>query len=64
MRFSITARVPELAKQMKQHAARLSEFLNDPVTFQNQLSEELVLAEVTIRSLKEKLSGHPRRITA
>lgn len=62
MQFLITARMPELSKRMRQHATNLSEFLNEPNRFRNQIHAELAAAEVTVHSLQKKLSWHSRRV--
>ena len=60
--FLVTARVPDLARRLREHSKKVSEFLNDPEAYQIQILEELALAEVTTHSLQATLSGRPRRM--
>jgi len=54
--------VPALAKRLRQHAAKLSDYLNDADAFKAKIEEELAAAEVTAGSLYRKLDGHSRKV--
>ncbi len=60
--YLFSARVPALAKRLRQHAAKLSDYLNDADAFKAKIEEELAAAEVTAGSLYRKLDGHSRKV--
>jgi hypothetical protein len=59
--YVLRARLPELNKRLRTHASNLSNHLNDFRAFRDEALKELTTAEVTLRSLKGKLSGPSRR---
>lgn len=59
--YLFTARVPELGKRLRRHSSNLAKYLNDPESFKEKISEEMVAAEVTVTSLQRKLSGRDKK---
>jgi hypothetical protein len=59
--YLFTARVPQLARRLRQHSSALATYMNDPVSFQEKIREEMVAAEVTVDSLQRKLGGHSKK---
>jgi hypothetical protein len=59
--YIVTARVPELARRLKQHSSALATYLNDFEAFKDKIREELVVTEVTVNSLRRKVSGQTKR---
>lgn len=60
-RFSFKARVPNLVRQLKGHSSKISESLNDFPKFKEIIREELVKAEVVLKSLRGKVKGDPKK---
>lgn len=58
--YSFAARIPTLAVKLRHHAATLSQYLNDFESFRSQVPEELARTEVTLLSLRRRLSGPQR----
>jgi len=59
--YLFTARVPELGRRLRRHSSNLAKYMNDPVSFKERISEEIVAAEVTVTSLQRKLSGREKK---
>jgi hypothetical protein len=59
--YMFAARVPDLNKQLKQHASEISAYLNDFEGFLPQIQLELAQTEIVLRSLKNKLDRQPKK---
>ncbi|PYR68822.1 MAG: hypothetical protein DMF88_08020 [Acidobacteria bacterium] len=59
--YLFSARAPQLAKQLRNHAANLAEYLNDFKAFEDKIREELAATEVTALSLARKIDWRRRR---
>jgi hypothetical protein len=55
------ARIPELIEQLKEHASRLADFHRDFEESRQQVLLEIGRAEVTLKSLKKKVSRPTRK---
>jgi hypothetical protein len=58
--YLFSARAPEIAKQLRAHAANLASYLNDFEAFKGKIQEELAAAEVTSFSLARKIEWRHR----
>jgi hypothetical protein len=58
--YLVTARLPQLLLRLRGHAANISNALNDIEAFRDRAVEEIIATEVTLGSLRAKLSGQPR----
>ena len=55
--YFLAVRVPDLTGRLGKHASKISSYLNDFDGFLPEIQKELVLAEVTLRSLEAKTQG-------
>lgn len=55
------ARIPELTEQLKEHASKLADFHRDFEESRQQVLLEIGRAEVTLKSLKKKVTRPTRK---
>jgi hypothetical protein len=59
--YKFVGRVPDLKKNLKQHATNINNYLNDYSNFGSEIQAEITLAEVTLKSLITKTDGQVKQ---